>query len=283
MFHTSLLMNAGVTNCTVKFENDHVAKILGYGDYQIGNVTISRVYHVEGLGHNLFFVGKFCDSQNLEVLLTITLLSIRDMMAVLMSLIKGSYTKFPGYGTTSVSSETLAKARVNLQNVPKSKATRTKKKLYFDELTMCMGVSEHSSSGPALHDMTPTTISSGLVPNPPPSTLFVPPSRSDWDLFVFNVFDEELLHVPLPAYADVDSLRIDAKITRRISLSGCMQLLGDRDLLASHQTRQKSVVDIHAFNVSEDTLNRFKMRGFGSLLEAGTEADTKHDIGPTCR
>ncbi|GJY34551.1 integrase, catalytic region, zinc finger, CCHC-type containing protein [Tanacetum coccineum] len=34
---------------TVKFRNDHVAKILGYGDYQIGNVTISRVYYVEGL------------------------------------------------------------------------------------------------------------------------------------------------------------------------------------------------------------------------------------------
>ncbi|GKD42801.1 hypothetical protein Tco_1267446 [Tanacetum coccineum] len=31
---------------TVKFVNDHVAKILGYGDYQIGNVTISRVYYV---------------------------------------------------------------------------------------------------------------------------------------------------------------------------------------------------------------------------------------------
>ncbi|GKC21968.1 hypothetical protein Tco_1024118 [Tanacetum coccineum] len=35
---------------TVKFGNDHVAKILGYGDYHIGNVTISRVYYVEGLG-----------------------------------------------------------------------------------------------------------------------------------------------------------------------------------------------------------------------------------------
>ncbi|GKC23988.1 retrovirus-related pol polyprotein from transposon TNT 1-94 [Tanacetum coccineum] len=46
--------------------NDHVAKILGYGDYHIGNVTISRVYYVEGLGHNLFYVGKFYDS-NLEV------------------------------------------------------------------------------------------------------------------------------------------------------------------------------------------------------------------------
>ncbi|GKB25508.1 retrovirus-related pol polyprotein from transposon TNT 1-94 [Tanacetum coccineum] len=51
---------------TIKFRNDHVAKILGYGDYQIGNVTISRVYYVEGLGHNLFSVGQFCDS-NLEV------------------------------------------------------------------------------------------------------------------------------------------------------------------------------------------------------------------------
>ncbi|GKB25563.1 retrovirus-related pol polyprotein from transposon TNT 1-94, partial [Tanacetum coccineum] len=44
---------------TVKFGNDQVAKIMGYGDYQIGNVTISRV--VEGLGHNLFLVGQFCD------------------------------------------------------------------------------------------------------------------------------------------------------------------------------------------------------------------------------
>nr|GEV55124.1 integrase, catalytic region, zinc finger, CCHC-type, peptidase aspartic, catalytic [Tanacetum cinerariifolium] len=50
----------------VKFENDHVAKILGYVDYQIGNVMISRVYYVKGLGPNLFFIGQFCDS-NLEV------------------------------------------------------------------------------------------------------------------------------------------------------------------------------------------------------------------------
>nr|GEX48724.1 retrovirus-related Pol polyprotein from transposon TNT 1-94 [Tanacetum cinerariifolium] len=46
---------------TVKFGNDHVAKIMGYGDYQIGNVTISWVYYVEGLRHNLLSVGQFCD------------------------------------------------------------------------------------------------------------------------------------------------------------------------------------------------------------------------------
>ncbi|GJZ70625.1 retrovirus-related pol polyprotein from transposon TNT 1-94, partial [Tanacetum coccineum] len=39
---------------------------------------------------------------------------------------------------------------------------------YFDELTAM--ASEHSSSGPALHEMNPATISSGFVPNPPPST-----------------------------------------------------------------------------------------------------------------
>ncbi|GKC57468.1 retrovirus-related pol polyprotein from transposon TNT 1-94 [Tanacetum coccineum] len=38
----------------------------------------------------------------------------------------------------------------------------------FDELIAM--ASEHSSSGLALHEMTPATISSGLVPNPPPST-----------------------------------------------------------------------------------------------------------------
>nr|GEW11568.1 hypothetical protein [Tanacetum cinerariifolium] len=51
---------------TVKFRNDHVAKIMGYGDYQIRNVTISMVYYVKGLGCNLFSIGQFCDL-NLEV------------------------------------------------------------------------------------------------------------------------------------------------------------------------------------------------------------------------
>nr|GEX98837.1 hypothetical protein [Tanacetum cinerariifolium] len=51
---------------TIKFRNDHVAKIISYGDYKIGNVTISRVYFVEGIWHNLFFMGQFCDS-DLEV------------------------------------------------------------------------------------------------------------------------------------------------------------------------------------------------------------------------
>ncbi|GKF30048.1 retrovirus-related pol polyprotein from transposon TNT 1-94 [Tanacetum coccineum] len=58
----------------------------------------------------------------------------------------------------------------------------------FDELTAM--ASEQLSSGPALQCMTPTTPSSGLVPNPPPSASFIPPSRHEWDLVFQLVFDE---------------------------------------------------------------------------------------------
>ncbi|GJZ89493.1 hypothetical protein Tco_0661275, partial [Tanacetum coccineum] len=34
---------------SVRFGNDHIAKIMGYRDYQMGNVTISQVYYAKGL------------------------------------------------------------------------------------------------------------------------------------------------------------------------------------------------------------------------------------------
>ncbi|GJU47115.1 hypothetical protein Tco_1204381 [Tanacetum coccineum] len=43
--------------------------------------------------------------------------------------------------------------------------------------------------------MTPATISSGLVPKPPPSKMFVPPLRTDWDMLFQPLFDE-LLNPP---------------------------------------------------------------------------------------
>ncbi|GJZ68638.1 retrovirus-related pol polyprotein from transposon TNT 1-94 [Tanacetum coccineum] len=69
------------------FGNDHVATIRGYGDYQIENVTISRAYFVEGLGHNLFSVGQFCDS-DLEVAFRKHTCYVRDLEGV--DLLKGS-------------------------------------------------------------------------------------------------------------------------------------------------------------------------------------------------
>nr|GFA84898.1 integrase, catalytic region, zinc finger, CCHC-type, peptidase aspartic, catalytic [Tanacetum cinerariifolium] len=50
--------------------------------------------------------------------------------------------------------------------------------------------------GPALHEMTSVTISSGLMPNLPPSTPFVPPSRTYWDMLFQLLFDELLTPSP---------------------------------------------------------------------------------------
>nr|GEY26156.1 hypothetical protein [Tanacetum cinerariifolium] len=63
----------------------------------------------------------------------------------------------------------------------------------FDELTTI--ASEQSSSGLALNEMTPGTISSGIVQKSSPSTPYVPPSRNDWDL-LFQLMFDELLNPP---------------------------------------------------------------------------------------
>ncbi|GJY25570.1 integrase, catalytic region, zinc finger, CCHC-type containing protein [Tanacetum coccineum] len=113
---------------TVKFENDHMAKILGYDDYQIGNVMISRVYYVEGLGYNLFSVGQFCDS-NLEVAFcqhtcfirnlegddlligsrgnNLYTLSLRDMMASYPICLLSKASKTKTYNETEFVNQTL--------------------------------------------------------------------------------------------------------------------------------------------------------------------------------
>nr|GEZ21595.1 integrase, catalytic region, zinc finger, CCHC-type, peptidase aspartic, catalytic [Tanacetum cinerariifolium] len=71
---------------TVRFGNDHVAAILGFGDLQQGNILITRVYFIEGLGHNLFSVGQFCDS-NLEVTFRRNACFVRNLEGV--DLLKG--------------------------------------------------------------------------------------------------------------------------------------------------------------------------------------------------
>nr|GEY78311.1 integrase, catalytic region, zinc finger, CCHC-type, peptidase aspartic, catalytic [Tanacetum cinerariifolium] len=152
---------------TVKFGNDHVAKIMGYGDYKIGNVTILRVYFVEGLGHNLFSVGQFYDS-DLEVAFRQHTCFIRNLDALkTKSWLWHHRLSHLNFGAIN---------HLAIQD--------------FDELTVM--ASEQSSSGPVLNEMTPTTISSGLVQKPSFSTPYVPPLRNDYDLLFQSILDELL-------------------------------------------------------------------------------------------
>nr|GEV65307.1 copia protein [Tanacetum cinerariifolium] len=80
----------------------------------------------------------------------------------------------------------------------------------FDDLTAM--ASKHSSSEPALYEMTFATISSELVPNPLPSTSFVPPSRTDWDLLFQQLSDELLTHLPSVDYPASEVIALIAKV-----------------------------------------------------------------------
>ncbi|GKE16123.1 retrovirus-related pol polyprotein from transposon TNT 1-94 [Tanacetum coccineum] len=251
---------------------------MGYGDYQIGNVKISRVYYVEGLRHNLFSVGQLCDSylevafrkhtcfvHNLEGVNLLSgsqgtnlySLSIGDMMAsspiCLLSkatktkswlwhrrlshlnfgainnlarqgleklyllhmdlcgpmrvasvnrkryilVIVDDYSRFTWVKFLASKDEapdsiiklaSLMKHQLCQQNGVVERRNRTlveaartmliyaKAPLFlWAELTTM--AYEPSYLEPVLHEMTLGTPSSGLVPNPPPSASFVPPSR----------------------------------------------------------------------------------------------------------
>nr|GFA05212.1 retrovirus-related Pol polyprotein from transposon TNT 1-94 [Tanacetum cinerariifolium] len=62
---------------TVRFGNNDFPMIAGYGDVVIGSMTIKKVYYVEGLGHNLFSVGQFCD-KGLEVAFRMSTCFVRN-------------------------------------------------------------------------------------------------------------------------------------------------------------------------------------------------------------
>ncbi|GKE34113.1 retrovirus-related pol polyprotein from transposon TNT 1-94, partial [Tanacetum coccineum] len=64
----------------------------------------------------------------------------------------------------------------------------------FDKLIAM--ASEQSSLGPTLNEMTPGTLSSGLMPQPPSSTPFVLPTRNDWDTLLQSLFDEYFRPLP---------------------------------------------------------------------------------------
>nr|GEX22276.1 hypothetical protein [Tanacetum cinerariifolium] len=332
--------SSNVPSSLIECRNYHVAKIMGYDDYKIRNVTISRVYFVEGLGHNLFFVGQFCDSdvkslrskdeapdflikflKMIQVGLKVpvcriqtdnetefvnqmlreyyeevgishetsvacspqqngvverrnrTLIEAARTMLIYAqaplflwaeavatayftqnrSIIRLRHRKIPYellhnklpdlsflhvfgalcYPTND--SENLGKLqpkadiRIFIGYAPTKKAfqiynRRTKRivetiHVDFDELTTM--TFEQSSSGPALNEMTPATISSRLVQKFSPSTSYVPPSRNDWDLLFQPMFDELLNHPPIiPQDVKEDNLDIKVAHIRNDPLFG---------------------------------------------------------------
>nr|GEW09822.1 integrase, catalytic region, zinc finger, CCHC-type, peptidase aspartic, catalytic [Tanacetum cinerariifolium] len=104
---------------TVRFRNDHIAAILEYGDLKWGNITITRVYFIEGLGHNLFSVGQFCDA-DLEVAFRRNTCFIRDLDGFKVFSESDAYNE---YGIRLMLAPRSANARYSIEF---AKALRTK-------------------------------------------------------------------------------------------------------------------------------------------------------------
>nr|GEY01310.1 retrovirus-related Pol polyprotein from transposon TNT 1-94 [Tanacetum cinerariifolium] len=91
------------------------------------------------------------------------------------------------------------------------------------------------SSGPALHEMTPATISSGLMPNPPSSTPFVPPSRTDWDILFQSLFDKILTPPPSVDHPTPEIYKV------KLDELGC--ILKNKARLVARGYRQEEGID----------------------------------------
>nr|GFC13179.1 retrovirus-related Pol polyprotein from transposon TNT 1-94 [Tanacetum cinerariifolium] len=76
---------------------------------------------------------------------------------------------------------------------------------------------EQSSLGPALQEMTPATISSGLVQKPSSSISYVPPTRNDWDLLFQPLFDELLNPPPSVDNQDAEVIAPIAEVIPQVA------------------------------------------------------------------
>nr|GEU65846.1 retrovirus-related Pol polyprotein from transposon TNT 1-94 [Tanacetum cinerariifolium] len=206
---------------TVRFGNDHIAAILGYGygDLKWGNITITRVYFVKGLGHNLFSIGQFCDA-DLERLHLLHMDLCGPMRVACINgkrynpVIVDDYYRYTWVYFLRTKDETPENDREDIGKLGvkgdigffigysanyvayRVYSQRTKKimetmNVTFDELS-AMDFEQHSSR-PDLQSMTSGQISSELELTYPPSTITPQrPSERDLDI-LFEPFHNEYL------------------------------------------------------------------------------------------
>ncbi|GKG05470.1 hypothetical protein Tco_0325556, partial [Tanacetum coccineum] len=151
--------------------------------------------------------------------------------------------------------------------------------------------SEHSSSGPVLHEITPAIIISGLVPNPFTSTPFVRTfSRNDWDLLFQPLFDE-LLNPP--SSVDRPTPEVIAPITEvvspepAVSTGSSFSTIVDQDAPSPSNSQtpetQSPIIlnDVEEDNHDLDVAHMNNDPFFGiPILENNSEASSSSDVIP---
>nr|GEY74390.1 ribonuclease H-like domain-containing protein [Tanacetum cinerariifolium] len=193
--------------------NDYVAAIMGFGDLRWGNILITRVYFVEGLGHNLFSVGQFCDSdleahflRSKDEAPEVIIKFLKRITVLLQSPViiirTDNSTEFKNqvlkeYLDTVGISNQMSSVRTPQQNGVVERRNRT-----LVEAAKTMLIFSHSplflwaeaivtTSKPGLNSMTSGHISSGLDLTYAPSTITTQqPSEGELDLLFEAMYDD---------------------------------------------------------------------------------------------
>ncbi|GKF62369.1 hypothetical protein Tco_0182423 [Tanacetum coccineum] len=121
--------------------------------------------------------------------------------------------------------------------------------------------------------MTPVTISSGLVPNPPSSTPFIPPLRTNWDLLFQPLFNELLTPPPTIDHPTPKVIALIAEVVAQepaVSTGSPSSTTVDQDA--------PSPKDNHDLDVAHMNNDPF----FGiSIPKNDSEASSSLDVTPT--
>ncbi|GJV55138.1 retrovirus-related pol polyprotein from transposon TNT 1-94 [Tanacetum coccineum] len=150
---------------TVRFGNNHFAAIMGYGDSQMGNILILRVYYVEGLGHNLFSVGQFCDS-DLEVAFSKHTCFVRNLEGVNLKLTDPRVRYLRTDNGTEFLNQTL-------RNYTKE-----------------VGITHHTSTARTPQQDSVVERRNRTLVEGAASTSSKPPTKNDWDLLFQPMYNE---------------------------------------------------------------------------------------------
>ncbi|GJT64901.1 retrovirus-related pol polyprotein from transposon TNT 1-94 [Tanacetum coccineum] len=172
--------------------NNHVAAILGFGDLQWRNILITRVYFVEGLGHNLFSVGQFCDS-DLEAEAIATACYTQNR-----SIIHRRFNKTPYELINGKKPDISFLYAFGALCYPKIDREDIRKLGAKGDIGFFIGYSadssmafEHSISKPGLQSMTSGQISSKLDLTYAPSTITTQkPIEGEFDLLFEAMYDD---------------------------------------------------------------------------------------------
>ncbi|GJQ95367.1 retrovirus-related pol polyprotein from transposon TNT 1-94 [Tanacetum coccineum] len=205
----------------VRFGNDHFSAIMGYGDYMIGDSVIYRVYYMERLGHNLFSIRQFCDS-DLEVAFRKHSYYVRYVDA--MELLKGNR----GSNLYTISVEDMMKSspicllskasknkscvsishQKSVPRTPQQNGIIERQNHTLVEASLTMMIfskapmflwaeavatacyTQNRSIIHTRHIKTPYELVHGFVPNPVPVAPYVPPTNKDLEILFQPMFDE---------------------------------------------------------------------------------------------